>query len=115
MSAIDKNETLGSGPIDPQFRQMMNHLAINLDKILNDDRGGADRETGFVLLVFPFTKPDGTKYDGRANYISNARRDDIVTLLREQLAYFSGMPDNIRSTDAKPDNSSRLQTWQEDH
>ena len=98
MSAVDKNEKLGSGPIDPAFATLMQSLAEVLDDTFNGDKRGADRQTGFVLLCFPFTKPDGTKYDGRANYISNANRADIVTLLREQLAYFSGQPDNIRGT-----------------
>lgn len=97
MSAVDKNETLGSGPIDTQFRELMNNLAGNLDGIFNGDKHGADRETGFVLLVFPFTR-DGVKYEGRANYISNANRADIIVLLKEQLAYFQGQPDNLRGT-----------------
>ena len=97
MSAIDKNQTLGDAPIDRKFREMMKAIAESLDEVFNGDKYGADRETGFVLLVFPFTKPDGTKYQGRANYISNAARDDIVVLLKEQIARFEGMPD-IRGT-----------------
>lgn len=98
MSAIDKHQTLGSAPIESAFREQMNTIAGFLDETFNGDKHGADRQTGFVLLVFPFTGPDGQKYDGRANYISNANRADIVTLLKEQLAYFSGQPDNIRGT-----------------
>lgn len=98
MAAIDKNETLGSAPIEAAFRQQMNAIAEVLDDTFKGDKRGADRKTGFVLLVFPFTGPDGEKYDGRANYISNANRADIVTLLKEQLAYFSGQPDNIRGS-----------------
>jgi len=33
---------------------------------------------GFALLVFPFNSP------GTANYISNARRDDMIKALREK-------------------------------
>jgi hypothetical protein len=48
-----------------------------------------ERETGFVLLVFPF----GEK-EGRANFISNgADRKDIVTLFREMIARFEGQPE----------------------
>lgn len=97
MSAVDKDQTLGDAPIEPAFREMMNGLAQSLDEIFNGDKQGADRTTGFVLLVFPFTGPDGKKYQGRANYISNANRADIVVLLKEQLARFEGQPD-VRGT-----------------
>jgi hypothetical protein len=30
---------------------------------------------------------------GRANYISNANRDDVVTLLKEQIKRFEGQPE----------------------
>lgn len=97
MSAVDKDHKLGDAPLEPKFHKMMNALAQSLDEIFNGDKGGAERETGFVLLVFPFTGPDGRKYQGRANYISNANRADIVVLLKEQLARFEGQPD-VRGT-----------------
>lgn len=90
MAAVDKPESLGDAPIEPEFRKMMNALAVSLDQIFNGDQTGADRSTGFVLLVFPFTDAEGKKYQGRANYISNAHRADIVVLLKEQLARFEG-------------------------
>lgn len=93
MSAVDKNEKLGDAPIEPQFRELMNGLAAGLDEIFNGDKRGANRTTGFVLLVFPFSDAEGKKYQGRANYISNANRDDIVVLLKEQLACFEGQPE----------------------
>lgn len=68
-----------------------------MDETFNGDKRGAERETGFVLLVFPFTH-NGVKYEGRANYISNANRADIVVLLKEQLAYFQGQPDNLKGS-----------------
>lgn len=81
---------LGSGPIEPRFIEQMNVLARFLDDQFNGEGvRGADRKVGFVLLVFPFEN-----HTGRANYISNARREDIITLFKEQLAYFEGMPDN---------------------
>ena len=97
MSAIDKNETVGDKPISPEFRATMNAIADTIDETFNGDKRGADREVGFVLLVFPFKDAAGKKYQGRANYISNANRDDIVVLLKEQLARFEGQPD-IRGT-----------------
>ena len=77
--------TLGSGPIEPQLHDLMNGLAHGLDEIFNDR--GKPKKVGFVLLAFNF----GDK--GRCNYISNANREDVVTLLTEQLAYFRGMPE----------------------
>lgn len=81
------NNTLGDGPIQPQYEQLMRDLANFLDGMFNGDLRGKDRTTGFCLMVFPF---DG---DGRANYISNANREDVVTMLKEQLARFEGQPE----------------------
>jgi hypothetical protein len=67
----------------------MNAVAHALDEMFNGDKKGADRETGFVLLVFPFGDADGS----RCNYISNgADRRDMVSLLREMAARFDGQP-----------------------
>jgi len=77
--------TLGSGPIEPQLHDLMPGLAHGLDEIFNEP--GKPKSVGFVLLAFNF----GDK--GRCNYISNANREDVVTLLAEQLAYFKGMPE----------------------
>lgn len=80
--------TIGSGPIEERYLAEMNELAPLIDGYLNRDvKPPATRTTGFVLLVFSFGS------DGRMNYISNGRREDIITALREQLSYFEGMPD----------------------
>lgn len=80
---------LGDKPIDPKYREMMNQLARDLDQIFNGPQRGAARQTGFVLLVFPFNG-----HEGRCNYISNgADRKDICTLFREQIRRFEGAPD----------------------
>jgi len=39
-------------------------------------------------LFFPF---EGR--EGRCNYISNAAREDVLTLLKEQVARFEGQPE----------------------
>lgn len=79
---------LGDGPIQSEYRATMQAIAEALDKILNGDAKGNARQTGFVLLVFPF----GT--GGRCNYISNgADRRDIVALMKHQIARFEGQPD----------------------
>jgi hypothetical protein len=79
---------LGDAPIEQAYREKMNQLAHALDSVLNDGATGDDRKTGFCLMVFPFAD-----FDGRANYISNAKREDIVVLLKEQLARFQGQPE----------------------
>jgi hypothetical protein len=60
----------------------MNDLAADLDTIFNPS---TERMVGFVLLAFPLGGCEGL-----VNYISNAARDDVVTMLEEQLARFKG-------------------------
>jgi hypothetical protein len=76
---------IGDQPIDPQYQRMMNTLASVLDESFNGDKKGKDRTVGFILMVFPF----GDDNDGRCNYISNARRSDVVKLLKEQIKRFA--------------------------
>lgn len=80
------NHTLGDGPIQPELVMLMNGLARGIDEILNGHSG--KKRNGFVVMVFPFDD-----HKGRSNSISNARREDIVVLLREQLARFEGQPE----------------------
>lgn len=80
--------TLGDGPIEPQYIEKMRDLANILDDFFNGDLRGQDRHTGFCLMVFRFGDAGG-----RANYISNAERSDVVTMLKEQLARFEGQPE----------------------
>lgn len=83
-------ERLGDAPISPEYHDMMNGVARGLDDVFNGDAKGADRKTGFVLLVFPFGTADG----GRCNFISNgADRKDVVTLMKEMIARFEGQPE----------------------
>jgi hypothetical protein len=81
--------SLGDGPIEPEYIEMMNAMAGALDEMFNGKAKGKDRKTGFVLLVFPFAD-----HEGRANFISNgADRRDIVTLFKEMIARFEGQPE----------------------
>jgi hypothetical protein len=83
-------ERLGDAPIQDKYRQQMQAIAAALDGFLNGDAKGAGRETGFVLLVFPFGHAEGA----RCNFISNgADRKDVVTLMREMIARFEGQPE----------------------
>lgn len=78
--------TLGDAPIEAAYRQKMEQMARLLDGILNGSAKGADRESGFLLLVFPFGERPG-----RCNYISNgADRQDVIALLKQQIARFEG-------------------------
>ena len=80
---------IGDAPIEPEHIERMNEIARILDAAFNADSRGKDRQTGFVLLVFPF----GEK-EGRCNYISNgADRRDIVTLFKGQIARFEEQPE----------------------
>jgi len=83
-------DRLGDAPIQQKYHDMMNAVAHGLDDVFNGDAKGADRETGFVLLVFPFGTADGS----RCNFISNgADRRDVVTLMKEMIARFEGQPE----------------------
>jgi len=76
-------------PIEPQYAESMKVLVRAIDECFNGEARGADRKTGFVLLVFPF----GDSFDGRCNYISNgAHRGDIVRLFKEQIKRFEEDP-----------------------
>jgi hypothetical protein len=83
----EKREILGDGPIEPAFEAQMNGLATALDQVFNGDLRGEGRKVGFCLMVFNFGDT------GRANYISNAHRADVITMLKEQLARFEGQPE----------------------
>lgn len=79
---------LGDGPISPELVETMDDIAALLDRMFNGNKTGEDRETGFILMVFPFGSDEG-----RCNYISNADRDDVVAMLKHQIARFEGQPD----------------------
>ena len=83
-----KKHMLGDAPIEPSLHADMNALARFMDEYLNEGLTGKDRKNGFVLLVFPFGP-----VDGRCNYISNgASREDVIVLMKEQIARFEGQP-----------------------
>lgn len=80
-------QTLGDTPLEEKYRVQMNVVAAALDEVFNGKDKGAARDTGFLLLVFPYGTADGT----RCNFISNgANRDDLVVLFREMIARFEG-------------------------
>jgi hypothetical protein len=89
------SERLGDAPIQRELREKMNKIAKVLDQVFNGERTGDAKEWGFVLIAFPFTEVELAKggETGRANYISNARREDVVTMLKEQVKRFEGQPE----------------------
>lgn len=82
-----KEDEIGSGPIEPQYVEQMKEVAMYVHQVLNGPVPIGAGKTGFVLLVFPFG------HSGRCNYLSTACREDVIVLLKEQLAYFSGQPE----------------------
>lgn len=77
--------TLGDAPIEPALYDKMNDLGRRIGAALSDNFG---RKWGFVLMVFPLND-----HGGRCNYISNANREDVTTMLKEQIKRFEGQPD----------------------
>jgi len=82
-----KQAPLGDAPVDAEYHGKMEFLARQMDHLFNGDLRGEHRKVGFVLMVFPFGE------GGRANYVSNANRADIVATMKEQIARFEGQPE----------------------
>jgi hypothetical protein len=80
------DHTLGDAPVETRYQETMRSLAQGVDRILNGDE--KPKKNGFILMIFPLND-----HGGRCNYMSNAMRDDVVVLLKEQLARFEGMPE----------------------
>ena len=77
--------------IEAKYRAQMQGVAEALDEAFNGQAKHPHKETGFVLLVFPYGSNDG-----RANYISNGvDRKDIVNLFKELIARFEGQPEMV--------------------
>jgi hypothetical protein len=70
------------GPMEEEIRGVSNDIG----KIIG---GVLPKGWGFALLIF------GTdKAGGRMNYISNARREDMLAALKELIARFEGNYDD---------------------
>jgi hypothetical protein len=79
---------IGDAPIQDEYRETMKMIAKFVDEMFNGDAKPGERKVAFILMVFPFDD-----HEGRCNYMSNAERKDVITLLKEQLARFEGSPD----------------------
>ena len=75
----------GDAPIEEAYKKQMMLLARVIDSMLNGPKAGTpDKETAFLLMVFPFGEREG-----RCNYLSNGvMREDVITLLTEQAKRF---------------------------
>ncbi|MEQ9244508.1 MAG: hypothetical protein RLO21_00820 [Nitratireductor sp.] len=73
-------------PIGKRYRKKMNRVANQLDEAFNSSTRGHARKTGFALLVFDMDMIEG----GRMNWISNARRGDMIVALKEMVAQLEG-------------------------
>ena len=81
-----KDHYYGDAPAEPEYIEQMKAIAKALDQIFNGELRGHDRKTGFILMVFNYGEAAG-----RCNYISNgANREDVIVMLKEQIARFEG-------------------------
>lgn len=91
---LKPEDRLGGAPVEPGYKKAMVAVVQMLDEVFNGNKKGGDRDTGFILLVFPF----GDK-GGRTNYMSNgANRADVVRMMEEQIRRFKTDTDDDRLT-----------------
>lgn len=62
------------------------NMARGLDTAFNGHAKGGARKTGFALFWFEFGATEGS----RVNYVSNAKRADMIVAMKEWLARAEG-------------------------
>ena len=77
--------TLGDGPVVRELVDKMKAVMQSVDQFFNGD--DEPKQIGIILMVFPFDS------GGRCNYMSNAKREDVVIMLKEQIKRFEGQPE----------------------
>lgn len=77
---------IGDGPVQSKYKEQMQALCEAIDSVFNGE--SLPKKTGFVLMAFPMG--EDIRGTGRCNYMSNANREQIIVLLKEQLARFEG-------------------------
>jgi len=83
------HERLGDAPVEAEYHERMTAIMHALDEFLNGVALGTARQTGIVVMMFPYGETTG-----RCNYMSNgANRQDIITLMKEMIARFEGQPE----------------------
>lgn len=73
------------GPVQEEYEEMMRVLGGVIDHLLNGDR--LPKQTGFAILMFDFNE---TPTSDRINYLSNARRAEMIIAMKELVARFEG-------------------------
>lgn len=73
-----------NGPIQPHMIAVLNSLASALDDMFNGTDRSVPKKTGFVVLTFTFD------VEGAVNYISNAKREDMIASMKEFIARHEG-------------------------
>lgn len=76
-------DQIGTDKLEDQHVMFMNFVGNFIDQAYNTED---DPKVGFILILFPFVGREG-----KCNYISNAKREDVVQLLKDQLARFEGI------------------------
>jgi hypothetical protein len=75
------------GPIQPDLRNLMNNLGLGLDEMFNGVGCPEDeKRVWFFLAAGNMAYDDAAPETSRFNYISNANKLDIQTMLRDLLA-----------------------------
>ncbi len=78
----EETEEIVDGELDEPTRNVMKGTAMVLDDIFNGvDCPHEDKKYGFLVMVFPFSDENR-----RGNYVSNCKRKDIITTMREFIA-----------------------------
>lgn len=80
------------GEIEQELRKAMTGVGELLDRVFNDD--APEKKIGFALLVFEFG------CEGRMNYLSNAKREDMIAAMKEWIARAEGR--HIEETQTPP-------------
>ena len=73
-------------PIEPALKKLMNDIAKILAGAMNAAARDTGHKYGFALLMFGLEGDETT----RMNYISNAKREDMLAALREFIARNEG-------------------------
>lgn len=80
---------LGDQPIEDKFSAVMIRFMRTFDEIFNAGLKPPNKKVGVIMLTFEYGETEG-----RCNYISNgANRQDVIVMLKEQVARFEGQPE----------------------
>lgn len=83
---MTQEQRLGDAPIQEHYKLLMKAIAATIDEFINPDPD--NKRNGFIVMMFPLED-----HEGRCNYISNANREDVIIMLKEQVARFEGQPE----------------------